>query len=413
MRHRASTFTIVSALAVVLSAAAAIGGEASAGIEGEERPAVLTREQMLAAVEKNRSRVEDISVSYSFKTTKGASGSEDHTKAVVKGDRVYFDKRYSLKGVIDPATSQPKIFTRQVAYNGEVYTYHEVDDKIAAFAPDYARELRAANMGFFNIAMYDPPREDYHGLKPVGLVAALSSQECRVKPMQENIDGRWCHVVEVIDRFSGKATVTVWIDPERGFLPVMQRRGNIEMVIDEAVEVEEGLWFPVSGIKRNFARTPPGGQARLPESFATGEQVLKVDRLEDGTWAIEVNTGVEDEFFDLWKRVPDGTKVVDMKVNVEWIAGEGPSAAVADEFELMLTDEVDLAVEPATTPEPQEVAAETPASSDAADTPAQSAPAEAAGHNKTGLVVLIAVLAVAALTGAVALVRRRSKPKGN
>src|SRR5437763_534799 len=60
-------------------------------------------------------------------------------------------------------------------------------------------DVETNGAGFFDMAMINEPHpgmtEGDHG----SLVAVLSSQLARVRPVQESIDGHLCHIVDLID----------------------------------------------------------------------------------------------------------------------------------------------------------------------------------------------------------------------
>src|SRR5216110_1961399 len=91
---------------------------------------MLNKDDLLAAVEANRSSIQDMEVTFSFIMTKGRFDGPDakvHTKVICKGSKTYINEEY---GASVPGSSPT--FNVEAAYNGERST-------------EYARHIGEAN----------------------------------------------------------------------------------------------------------------------------------------------------------------------------------------------------------------------------------------------------------------------------
>lgn len=285
------------------------------------KPVVLAKREMLFAVEAARSRMNDLSVSYSFDAIKAPDdpnfwGARLHRAVVVKGAKTYIDFRYG------PAAEYGKdLFRREVAFNGDRSTIHEVTRGVAWVQTKRERETETNGCGFFDLMLLNPPRAHGYGRDDGSLLSLLRSDLSLLRENTEPVNGHPCYVLDVTHPSLGKTHMTVWLDGERGFLPMKHvyyfgedlDQIIMEFTIEEAVELEEDLWFASRGYKRVG---PVPADSANPNWRMVNE--MKVDGIDEGMPDIAVNTGVEDEFFDLWERVPMGTRVVDLDADAEW-----------------------------------------------------------------------------------------------
>jgi len=296
---------------------------------GQNEPIKITKKDILEAVKKIRSRTRDLTVSFSFNALGGPPGMyrSTRTTAVVKGSKTYFDHEY---GGLPKDDS--RILHSEIAYNGERTTSYSPALGRADVVTKKDRRTRTQGNGFFDVMLLNPPRRHYQGRSDRSLISLLRSRASRLRGYIEIVDGHPCHVIDLYYQpnllallfgaaLPKRPAMTVWLDRERGFLPVRSvsytqpdfKKTQLQYVIDESVEIEECLWFAVKGRKSVY-----GGMAPT-------EYVLEVDGWKDGNPSIAVNTGIEDEFFDLWKRLPPGTRVWDRDADA---ANKGMMAAI-------------------------------------------------------------------------------------
>jgi beta-lactamase regulating signal transducer with metallopeptidase domain len=302
---------LVAGIVVPLACLKATGGNA-AELEGTKQGPTLTKEQILLGVEAARSQIKDISVNFSYNQVKGPPGNLGrrlHVTWVLKESKAYTARVFGA----DPAPDS-KTFKKEIAYNGRRTTFYEPDRGLAMVRTELTRETKTQGEGFFDLMLLNPPRDDGDGRNDQSLVSLLKSGKSRLRKQTEVVRGRICHVADLMDASSDRPSMTVWIDAQRGFLPMRQvfytKPGGDEILmlfdIEEARDLGNGLWFPVYG--RKLVNPVPG----MPEISAGIECVMEVDGWREGKPALTVNQGVKDEFFDLWKRLPPGTMLKDM-----------------------------------------------------------------------------------------------------
>jgi thiol-disulfide isomerase/thioredoxin len=284
------------------------------------KPVPLTKKEILQSVEALRSKIEDLSVSFTFDAVQGGDtpdfvGARMHQTVVTKGDKTYIDYQFGAA----PKYQQP-LFRREMAFNGERSTVHEVSRGVASVRTTRERETNTQGRGFFDLMLLNPPRANGFGSDDQSLLSLLRSDLSLLREEMESVNGHRCYVLDVTHPSLGKTCMTVWLDADRGLLPIkhVYYFGKdldliiLEFVIEEAMELDEGLWFAVRGYKR----VGPVPADSLDPNWALVHE-MKADGVEEHKPKIAVNTGIGDEFFDLWKRVPTGTRVVDLDVGTE------------------------------------------------------------------------------------------------
>ena len=262
-------------------------------------PAILSKNDLLLAAEKARARIADLTVSFTFNATKediSTLAYRSHAKIVIKGPKSYIDHEFGG----DPRRD-PRMWKRIVAYNGQRSTIYESSRGVATVMAGQQAETRTQGRGFFDMMLLNAPMPFGQGYADQNLISLLRAEACQCRPHLEVVDGRRCYVLDV-QRLGGLA-MTVWLDAERGFLPVRQvyydgrtpPQVQMEFTVEQAVQVQDGLWFAVRGRKK----------------VAGSEYVMTVDGMGEGKPALSLNAGVEDGFFDLWQNLPAGTPLFD------------------------------------------------------------------------------------------------------
>jgi peroxiredoxin len=284
------------------------------------KPVPLTKKEILQSVEALRWKIEDLSVSFTFDAVQGGDtpdfvAARMHQTVVTKGDKTYIDYQFGAA----PKYQQP-LFRREVAFNGERSTVHEVSRGVASVRTTRERETNTQGRGFFDLMLLNPPRVNGSGSDDQSLLSLLRSDLSLLREETEFVNGHRCYVLDVTHPSLGKTWMTVWLDADRGLLPIKQVHyfGKdldlviLEFVVEDAVELEDGLWFAVRGYKRVG---PVRADSRNPNWSLVHE--MKVDGVDEDKPKIAVNTRIEDAFFDLWKRVPTGTRVVDFDAGTQ------------------------------------------------------------------------------------------------
>jgi hypothetical protein len=262
----------------------------------------VSKEDILAAVVASRSRIQDLSVRFRYDVVKGERDEamyRHHEFAVVKGVMLYVDR------VVSPNPAVRKgVGGLECSYNGLKTTIHLRGAGRATVATE--RVVDPNRRGFFEVMLWDPqpvaPEED--------LVSLLKLPEARLRDTVEWIGSDACHVVDVRSPLTGRLHTTVWLATSKEFLPlkihyfsVSNGRLLIEFIVHEVFEAADGLWFPVLATRKLYPV--------LSSITEEGERRMQVDGWREGRPDLRVNTGVPDDFFDLWKRLPPGTLLVD------------------------------------------------------------------------------------------------------
>lgn len=257
--------------------------------------------------------------------------------------------------------------------------------------------------------LMNTPRPHLHGLDQ-NLVSLLKSDRSHLVSEAEAINGQVCRRVDLIDPQDDKTKMSVWIDVHRGFLPIRHTyylapvEGGgpvIEFLIEEAVEVADTVWIPVYGKKIAYVRDP-----NQPEQRHRQVHVLEVDGWREGRPNIQINTGIEDAKFDLWKHLPPGTTVYDNMAGIMWATNNANYDSLGAVLEETI-DALQLSV-----PERNDAIAR---AAEAGAVPASVASMKSHQANTTvpesrqdttPTVALVLALAVVGGTAAVALLRR-------
>jgi|GEM_PF-3311617 len=291
----------------------------------------LDKQEILLGVESVYSQIEDINVSFSFNALKAPANNlhaRSHKTAVVKASKLYLKHTYGA----DPEYSTTT-FVRKVAFNGAVSTTYTARNGSAVVETRKSKEADTQGSGFFDLMLLNQPRPDSDGASDQSLLSLLRSKDSRLRAALEEVDGHPCHVVDLIDASTKPPRMTVWVDCERGFLPlrhIYRIRPKYDAIImkfsiEEAIQLKEGLWFAVKGRKMVYPAV------NIPEIGPGLEHVMEVDGWKEGEPALYINQGISDSFFDLWLHLPIGTFVWDKDNDHQWIVKQGDYWGMADE----------------------------------------------------------------------------------
>jgi hypothetical protein len=396
-------FSAVAALALP-----AVLGVGHGWAEQAAGPATLGLADLRELAAATRSRIEDLSVSYSFNAVKGPMdpdyrGHRYHAEVVVKGAKLYL----STASGAHEKYGQP-LLRRQAAYNGKRSIHYVQPARSAGITGGRSREATTKGEAFFDLMLLNPPDKDGHGVADQNLLSLLGSDRARLRERLEPVDGRLCHVVDLVRPRDPRIRLTVWLDAQRGCLPLRQRyfggqdlqTVTIEFEVLEAIELRDGLWFPIEATKKvRWPHNPP-------DAPWVAEHILSVDSKPDGTRAIAANSGVPDEFFDLWKRLPPGTYVADMDVGASWTVGGSDLEALAGEL-TELVDGVALPV-PERSADQQPAQPLQPLAASPSKRQTQQGSAEPGGISLAWPIgISLAVVAVGAVAAAAMSLRKR------
>jgi RNA polymerase sigma factor (sigma-70 family) len=291
----------------------------------------LTREQILAIVSNARSRIQDLTVSYSFNATHSADDDpwfRFHSDIIIKGEMVRAESAYGPDPKRNPAMGHRTYFYD--GKNGAAWAKVPMNYAFVGKGMPQGFSIRAE--GYFQIAQLCPALPDGYGPNDDSLVSILKYSGSILRPELEVIEGHPCYVFDVGARTvnpiylaNSKLMVleTLWLDPGQGFLPVklVFFRSGIPLItlsVDKAKEILPGLWLPLHG-KKVVWPFPD-----MPEmKGAPSEWVLDVDGASEGKPVIAANTGVQDSQFDPMKNLPDGVMTYNNETKEQKVVGGG------------------------------------------------------------------------------------------
>jgi hypothetical protein len=282
--------------------------------------ALLTKDDIRAAIEAGRSEISDLEVSYSFNVVNLPAGFPDEIAQsqihlIFKDGKIFLGEDYGLAG-------QQKLFHRQTSYDGFRTTFFMPALGSATVEPGRKNEVRIQGIGFFDMMLFNPPSGG-DGFKDQSLVSALLSPLSKLRSQREIIDGHSCYILDVLSDPEWKNIVlTVWLDPDRGFLPIRQRFGHVsdgipphlEVFIDDAIKVDRRLWLPVRGRKKVYVEAKGTGKEVLIE------RSMQVRKDANGKFDLHINSNVNDAVFDIPRHPPPGTRLFDTAARLSWTA---------------------------------------------------------------------------------------------
>ena len=269
--------------------------------------------EILKSVDTARRGMETLSVEFRFDAT-GNAGSDDRARyqahIVVRGHdtagiarQILIDRSYGA--------SDDKLYHQRIAFNGKFTCWYQEFNHLAGLMPGVLPNVDVRREGFFALNMLSDPSRGPEASKINGSLAGmLRSVYTSVRPRMEDVDGVRCYVVDNGGWFH--TDMTVWLDPDRGFLPIKQRifgekRDDVtEWDVDRAERVGD-KWIATEGREV----LPNGAVVRLA-----------VLRDEKGAPKIAVNEKLADDYFDLWKTLPLGTRVFNEAANRTYVVGE-------------------------------------------------------------------------------------------
>jgi hypothetical protein len=194
--------------------------------------------------------------------------------------------------------------------------------------------VRVTENAFFGLLRWYP-FSGVDGQEAVGdLVERLSSDSAFVRDAMEEVQGFLCHVVDWVDSRSGRSRETIWIDPARGYLAVLQqqfttfadgtREPYSQTEVVEALQVSDHAWIPLTAVTSG----PPN--SRNDESSTGFDYVFAVSRDASGNPLVRLNQNLPSEQFDCSDLIPAGTQVIDLDTSDMWIAGITDFKGMAD-----------------------------------------------------------------------------------
>jgi hypothetical protein len=283
------------------------------GVSEDDQPratdqaARLTKDELLVAVRGLRSQIEDFSVQYTDKSLLGSPGEIkdlDH-RLITKGNVLFYTETSYVVGT----AKNPKPIRSVVSFNGQQVTRFLMNRSVAQI--DESRDANNTLKDLFILEgnLIAPPSPKGSGYDDLNLESALASPSATVHSKMESIGTFECYVVDVASKRSDQLEMRTFLAENYGFVPVrtiyfshnVDHTKMIEVNALQITSVQGKFWFATHLMRHYF----PSNNG-LPEG-----RVEVSTKIKDGKCAIGVNTGVSDEFFDAWKRLPPGTVLND------------------------------------------------------------------------------------------------------
>lgn len=205
--------------------------------------------------------------------------------------------------------------------------YHQIGNRVFLYdnadeATGVAESAIDMNEWFTTLRWY--PVTLNGALKDADLLSALQSDSVSVRPSVEVIGGSQCVVVDRL-RHDGTLYETLWLDRERGFVPILQRHFAsdgvliIEREVTDVMCLPNGAWVPISGTKFVPAREDT---ETLSENVEAYFQVT----LSNAGVPVVSCTPLSLEF-DLAGHPPAGSKVVNSDGTLAFSSDGGDTAS--------------------------------------------------------------------------------------
>lgn len=183
------------------------------------------------------------------------------------------------------------------------------------------RRVDTNGSGFFDLMRWYPCWDLRGKTHEYDLLEVLSSPRAELREETETIDGHELYVVDLYDAmFGAELSRTLWIDPARGYLPIVQKhyrtntpggepQEKMVYTITEAEEIGDGVWVPVEGMKEVT------GVAGAASTYS-----LTVETTDAGAYDAALVETFEAGHFDYSTEVPPGTNIFDVDTDEAWIA---------------------------------------------------------------------------------------------
>lgn len=285
----------------------------------------ITLDDLVAGVEGAREGLASFQVEYVYQVDDVDAPNQGHLWAsnhyvVALDDGKFLRTRLSS----DP--DRADVFTI-IAFDGEHSGRYHQGTQVAMINDESGLEwLDTEASGFFDLMRWYPCREirtgsPYH-LDLLGLLngnAWNGAGSPQLRSETEEINGHETYVVDLYPLFADEPTYTIWIDAERGFLPILQKyysphTGNLMTIreIHQAHEIAEGIWIPVEG-----TITFTGGSTE-PDVFFS-KRTVTVQSSPDSGYSASISPEFEAGYFDITTHLPPGTHAFDLTTDEGWV----------------------------------------------------------------------------------------------
>lgn len=298
------------------------------GVTGQVLAAegVITKNELIAEIQRRRAAIESLDVEFAFYAVGEVPTHAlqlDMRSVVLEGDKVRIDRTYRIGGVDGGET-----YSTSASFDGARGWGYQAVNQIAYTRQDGQIPLiELEGSGFFDLILWYPDSVTRgEGLHVNDLLSMLDSPHSVVSEEFDVIDGFLVYVVELrpADQLIGR----IWIDPNRGYLPVRQVYYSgpfptVELRILETVQFANDVWLPVLGERV----TEPNPDRE--ELFRGLWFEMKVKEDARGP-LLKVNEGVDNGIFDLSRTFPPRTTAIDLDRNRLWKVSAHDYSASAD-----------------------------------------------------------------------------------
>jgi len=297
-------------------------------------------EQLRTEVQTIRDSIKDFSVEFQFDAVKAPSNAVgfDHMLVAVKDHELFRMERHY--GTMASDGEEPAKTFVAASFDGlKGYGYYQVTRMATVRDDGNIPLIDTEGSGYFDMLLYYPcSMARGEGVHRHDLLTKLDSAGATLRAEQQEIEGHLCHVLDLDSLPNGQPKQTIWLDAQRGLLPIQRHvftrgaDGNaqllLELRIDEAVQLSEHVWMPTKGVRRTFA------VGMNPDPTVATEYHMSVRMNADGTLAISLNTGLADSYFNYASELPPGTTVADLEAGTQWMVSSaeyqsGAEAAIA------------------------------------------------------------------------------------
>ncbi len=286
-----------------------------------------------------RSQVKDVAVEFTFSLASEApqnAVTREHWSVQWGQGRILLDRRYTLRGPNGEREAHIG-----ASFDGEMaWGFQSVNRVASCQAKPNLPKIGTKGSGFFDLMMWFPAEEIAEGMVPLtDVTALLGSQASQLRPELETLpSGEVCAVLEVL-KDDGPPVIVVWLDVNRGYLPVRhrtyRRTGDKPTVwtqyeVLNAMELLPGLWIPTEGIRwsvLNPTEIDPDADADAPNVIIVHRLNLAKD-VGTGAYAVTLNTDAPDSEFRYVDRLPAGTMVLNLDTGESHIHSKPANEAV-------------------------------------------------------------------------------------
>lgn len=271
--------------------------------------ATFSKEDLLVLAEQQQSLIQDIQATVDYDCVK----IEGNAEGIWRRNRFTFKikgaKQYILSEGAHDLEAEEFESREERAYDGKISTLLFTGGDLANIREGKAGDIIGGYYPILSMAMMQGVVKGEGRYEAyTDLPTLLRVKWTRLRKETERIDGRDCHVVDLVH--DGKCRFSVWLDVERGCMPLLHRAyqmdGSVkrEFKTDKLWDFGDGLWLPVAG------------KCVLVFPDNRSEYVINALDAVTGKPRVKVNSGIKDEEFRV--KIPPGTEVIDTYAGIAY-----------------------------------------------------------------------------------------------